>query len=225
MVFQPILELPTSRIVGYEALARFGGEPAMRPDQWFAEAEAFGLRTELELRAISLAVAQLPFLPEDVYLAVNASPQTITHPGLADRFGESIGNRIVVELTEHAPIADYQHVLEHIEVLRAIGVQLAVDDAGAGFSCLRHVLRLDPNIIKLDLSITAEIDSDRRHAALAAALIAFARESNAVLVAEGVETKSQLMALQRLGVPMGQGYLFGRPEPLAEATQCESPRR
>lgn len=225
MVFQPILDLREQRIVGYEALARFGGEPAMRPDQWFAEAEVFGLRTELELHAISLAVAQLPFLPEDVYLAVNASPPTITHSELADRLGESTRNRIVVELTEHAPIADYPRMLEHIEVLRTIGVRLAVDDAGAGFSCLQHVLRLDPDIIKLDRAITDQVDSEPRHAALAAALVAFTRESNAHLVAEGIETESQLSALQRLGVPMGQGYLFGRPEPLAGATQSERLKR
>jgi len=211
LVFQPIMDLAQHRIVGYEALARFDVTPARRPDQCFAEAGLVGLRTELELRAIQLGLHALADIPDGAYLSVNASPQTIAAPALADLLAQAPRGRVVVEVTEHAPIEDYGAFARHIDRLRAGGVRLAVDDVGAGFSSLQHVLRLAPEFIKLDLEITREVDQDRRFTALAAALAGFAQETGAALVAEGIETEDQLRILKRLGVALGQGYLLGRP--------------
>ena len=121
--------------------------------------------------------------------------------------------RIVLEITENAPIADYDAFTSALAPLRARGLQLAIDDTGAGFASMRHILRLDPDIIKLDRSIIELIDRDRPTRALAAALTMFATESGMSVIAEGIETRSQLAVLQTLGVNTGQGYLLGRPGP------------
>lgn len=211
-VFQPIVDLGQPETVGYEALARFSAPSPHRPDECFAAAEAVGLRTELELTAVQTALAQLPRIPSNAYLSVNASPHTITSPAFRRLLATGDQTRVVVEVTEHTAIADYSEFLRHVRLLRAAGVRLAVDDAGAGFSCLQHVLQLAPELIKLDRTITQQVDCERRHAALAAALVAFARQTDAQLVAEAIETEAQLSALRTLGVSFGQGYLLGRPD-------------
>jgi EAL domain-containing protein (putative c-di-GMP-specific phosphodiesterase class I) len=100
--------------------------------------------------------------------------------------------------------------------LRSKGVRLAVDDAGAGFSSLRHVVDLQPEIIKLDIGLIRGVDADPARQALARALLAFARETfDATVVAEGIETVGELEMLRRLGCPQGQGFLLGRPERLS----------
>lgn len=221
LVFQPIVDLHLRRTVGYEALARFADSPARGPDEWFAEADSVGLRTELELRAIELALDALQQIPDEAYLAVNASPQTIATPGLLDLLARVPPRRVVIEVTEHAAIGDYDAFARHVERLRAAGARLAVDDAGAGFSSFHHVLRLAPEIIKIDREITRGVHRDRRFTALAAALAAFAEQTDAALVAEGVETDDQLRALHRLGVSHAQGYLLGRPGDLPAEQAAE----
>jgi EAL domain-containing protein (putative c-di-GMP-specific phosphodiesterase class I)/DNA-binding NarL/FixJ family response regulator len=211
IALQPIVSLPSGEVAGYEALARFDVAPEQGPDRWFADAESVGMRTELELAAIERALEELPFLEPGMFLSLNVSPTTLLGRGLEDIVPRASRARIVLELTEHAPISSYEDLAVALAPLRADGVRLAVDDAGAGFASLRHILKLAPDLIKIDQSLTKDIEHDPRVRALAAAIITFARETGVAVVAEGVETASQLQELQALGATSAQGYLLGRP--------------
>jgi EAL domain-containing protein (putative c-di-GMP-specific phosphodiesterase class I)/AmiR/NasT family two-component response regulator len=212
IALQPIVSLPSGKVAGYEALARFDIEPDQGPDRWFADAECVGMRTELELAAIDRALEELPYLEPGTYLSLNVSPSTLLARSLEDLVPRECRARIVLELTEHAAISSYEDLAAALAPLRADGVRLAVDDAGAGFASLRHILKLDPDLIKIDQSLTKGIEDDRRVRALAAAIITFALETGVAVVAEGVETTSQLEELRALGATSAQGYLLGRPK-------------
>jgi EAL domain-containing protein (putative c-di-GMP-specific phosphodiesterase class I)/DNA-binding NarL/FixJ family response regulator len=213
-VFQPIVNLIDGHVVGVEALARFPGRPRRSPDAWFAEAANVGLLVELETLALRHAVTEVDRLPRDVYLAVNVSPQTLCSPEL-DRVIAGVDvERIVVELTEQAPVEDYDELIDRLRELRASGVRIAIDDAGAGFVTLRHVLRMAPDIMKLDLTLVREIDNDANRRAVVSTLLPFAAAMGATLVAKGVETEAQLETLRSIGVEVGQGFLLGRPGPM-----------
>jgi EAL domain-containing protein (putative c-di-GMP-specific phosphodiesterase class I) len=214
MVFQRIVDLRAGKTVGYEALARFAGEPSRPPDVWFREAAEVGLGLELERLAVCRALERLPSLAPELFLSVNASPELVTSGGFLSASERAATDRIVVEITEHAPVHDYPRLARALDLLRAQEVRVAIDDAGAGFASLRHILELAPNFIKLDLSITRDICTRQASRSLAAALVTFAHGIDAMLIAEGVETTEQLGALDLLGVPLAQGYYLGRPEPL-----------
>ncbi len=212
IVLQPIVALATREVVAFEALARFALEPVRSPDLWFAEAATCGRLLELELAAVDAAFARLAELPERAQLTVNVSPATAA----SDAFHAALptgaeSERIVVEITEHAPIEDYDVVARGIQRLRRRGVRIAIDDAGAGFASLRHILRLSPDIIKIDMTLTRRIETDRAERALTRALISFAAEIDATIVAEGVQSEAEIGALRDLGVGYGQGFHLGRP--------------
>lgn len=217
MVFQPIVNLSTSRVVGVEALARFTAQPQRRPDEWFTEATVVGLGTDLELLAVTTAIAHLEQLPADTYLSVNVSPRTALDPRLTEAI-RSQAERTVLELTEHAPVDQYDHLLAALAELRNAGMRLAVDDAGSGYASLQHILRLSPDIIKLDIELIRSIDSDPARQSLAAALVLFGDKIGATITAEGIETDQELHTLRRLNVRYGQGYHLGRPEQLSRRT-------
>jgi PAS domain S-box-containing protein len=213
IVVQPIVDLRTGIVVGGEALARFGALPEQGPDAWFADAAAVGLGADLELAAVRRALAALPALPDSSYLSVNVSPMTAVNPALLDLLGhiDVDGNRLVLELTEHTTVTDYPSLLTSLARVRALGVRIAVDDAGAGFASLSHILNLRPDIVKLDIALVRNIHNDPARRALAAGLLIFAAEIGACLVAEGIETEDELTALRDVGVTHGQGYYLGRP--------------
>ena len=213
IVHQPIAALPGRQVVGYECLSRFSGEPRRGPDVWFAEADGVGLREALEIAAMRKALACARHLPPGAYLSINASPQTIRGDALAGLLADVPGDGLVIELTENATVDDYDALSEALRPLRARGFRLAVDDAGAGYASMQHILRLRPDIIKLDMNLTRDIDSDPARRALAAALIGFAHDVGSLIVAEGVETEEELRVLQALGADAVQGYLIGRPQP------------
>ena len=175
------------------------------------------MAVELEMRAIELSMAALYRLPQDVYLSFNVSPKTVTTGVLHRTLNGLPLEKLVLEITEHATVSDYSKLLEALAPLRTKGIRLAVDDAGAGYASFRHILQLQPDIIKLDMSLTRDIDTDSARRALASALILFAHETGSKIVAEGVETASELKVLRSLGVNKAQGYLLGRPAPLAAA--------
>jgi EAL domain-containing protein (putative c-di-GMP-specific phosphodiesterase class I)/DNA-binding NarL/FixJ family response regulator len=212
IVFQPICTLG-GEMKGAEALARFHATPRRGPDKWFAEAALVGLGPELELKAAAAALASLPALSPDLFLAVNVSPETVRSESFRALLGGE-AKRIVVEITEHAPVDDYDLLKSALDPLRELGLRLAVDDAGAGFASLRHILNLAPDIIKLDRTLIDRIDEDRSRQALAAGLISFAEKIGATIVAEGIEREEEVRALVELGVGHGQGYFFARPGPL-----------
>jgi EAL domain-containing protein (putative c-di-GMP-specific phosphodiesterase class I)/ActR/RegA family two-component response regulator len=211
IVFQPICALDTLEPRGYEALARFPGPPQRGPEHWFREASEVGLSIQLELVAVERALAHLAELPDDVYMSVNVSPATVVSAPFKRVLAESPAERIVLEITEHAPISDYDTFNAGLAGVRALGARLAIDDAGAGFASLRHILRLEPEFIKLDITLIAAIESDRSQQALAAGIISFADGIGATVVAEGIEHVEALEALRGLGVPYGQGFHLGRP--------------
>jgi EAL domain-containing protein (putative c-di-GMP-specific phosphodiesterase class I)/CheY-like chemotaxis protein len=214
MVFQPIVALRGREVVGAEALARFAGPSKRTPDAWFAEAADVGLGVELELAAVRKALEASDQLPANVYLTVNVSPTTLAKTRLCKLVAETCGERLVAEITEHALVQDYDRVSGALAKLRALGMRIAVDDAGAGFASLRHILNLSPELIKLDLTLIRDIDRDRSKQALAAGLISFAQKSGATVIAEGIERAPEVKTLVELGVGYGQGYFLGRPAPL-----------
>ncbi len=213
MVYQPIVDINRKQIAGYEALARFRDElSAAGPDQWFRNAHLAGLGVELELHAIETALRILPQLDKTLDIAVNASPETILDPRLAALFERTTStDRVVLEITEHAAVERYEAIAQCLKPYRERGLKIAVDDAGAGYASFRHILNLNPDRIKLDMSLTRDIDADPARRALAAALIHFSAETGSTLVAEGVETAAELATLKELGVNKAQGYFVGRP--------------
>jgi len=214
IVFQPVVDIRTGAVVGAEALARFNAEPRRTPDVWFEEAWSVGLGLELELEAIRRALASLDELPPGTYIAINTAPSTLCSDALLELLQKQPLDRVVVELTEHARVDDYAATTAAVARLRALGVQLSVDDAGAGFSSFQHVLYLRPDIIKLDRSLTTDIDGHPVRAALASAMVTFAASLGARICAEGIEKEGELVALQKLGIGYGQGYFLARPAPL-----------
>jgi EAL domain-containing protein (putative c-di-GMP-specific phosphodiesterase class I) len=213
IVFQPIFDIERERVVGAEALSRFEFEPRRGPDEWFAEAASVGLGADLELWAVRTALRHLHSLPPGAFLSVNLSPDAVRSGTLAEVVPAESLERTVVEITEHAPVADYEALAAALRGFRTGGGRVAIDDAGAGFASLRHIVLLAPDIIKLDISLTRDIHVDRTRRALAAALISFARETGKVIVAEGVERKEELDTLRQLGVAQAQGYHLARPVP------------
>ncbi len=210
-VFQPIVELETRRVVGYEALTRFHDGTA--PDVRFADAARLGLGDDYELAAIETALAEATKLPADAFLSLNVSPAVaLASRDLLRGHLDGADRPIVLELTEHVRIIDYAPLRDAIESLGQ--VQIAVDDAGAGYASLRHILELRPAFAKLDISLVRGIDGDDLRQAMAAGMQYYALRAGCRLVAEGVETEEEANVLRDLGVDLAQGYLFGRPERL-----------
>ena len=213
MHLQPVVSLvddahPT---IGFEALARFQTQPYRSPDVWCARARDCGLQAEVELSCIRAALALLPLLPHAAYLSINVSPETLGSPYFLRMLDDVETERLVLEVTEHAVVAEYSALLRAVSALRERGLRLAVDDAGAGFASFRHVLELGPEIIKLDIQLTHRIASDSNRQALIGSLSVFADSVGASLIAEGIELDDDLATLRSLGVAAGQGYLFARP--------------
>jgi EAL domain-containing protein (putative c-di-GMP-specific phosphodiesterase class I) len=210
---QPVIRLSDGRLDSAEALARFSGLPRRGPDVWFAEAHSVGLGIELETLAVRRAVQVLDAMPELPSIGINVTPRMLLSGELQRLLGERSGERITIELTEHLAVDDYPAARAVVHELRSLGVRLAIDDVGAGYSSFRHVVELEPDSIKLDRSFIAGFESRRVWAEMAQALVDVAHKMGAKLVAEGIETEAQLVIARRLGVDLGQGYLFARPGP------------
>ncbi len=219
IAYQPIMDASARRPKGFEALCRFRAQPYRAPDLWFADAASVNLQTDLEVCVIEKALRALDVLPSGIYVSVNASPETVVSGRLSGVFAPWPAERIVLEVTEHAMVSNYDRLLAELDELRFRGVRLAIDDAGAGYSGLQHIVRLRPDVIKLDISLTSRIDDDIVRRSLAAALVRFAVEIDAAIVAEGIETEAELSTLHDLGVPLAQGYFLGKPADLV--TACE----
>jgi len=217
IVFQPIRKLASNELVGVEALARISATPDTSPEGWFARARRAGRVVDLDLIAAEAAVAAGAPLPPDVYLAVNLTPAGLCDGRAADILAAD--RSVVVEITEHDVVDDYDELVAALDELRSRGVRVAVDDAGAGWSTLRHVLLVRPDIVKLDAGVTAAVVRDAGARALTRALVGFTTEIGAVLVAEGVEDEEQVAVLRELGVTHAQGFALGHPGNLAEATR------
>lgn len=217
MVFQPIVGLARwGEVAGVEALARFTslGEG---PSEVFADAWRLGSGVELETRAVRAALDALGGVSEPAYLAVNVAPATLMSAAFAAALESAPAHRIVVEVTEHAVVEDYAALLTGLKRLRRRGVRIAIDDVGTGFSGLDHILRLEPDIFKVDMALVRDVHAYPSKQAMIAALIAFAARVGTTVVAEGIETGEELEALRVLGVHSGQGYHLARPDPRPDA--------
>jgi PAS domain S-box-containing protein len=213
-VFQPVVELASGKVVGYEALTRF--ESGQRPDLTFAAARSVGLGLELELATLDAAICKSRDLPAGLWLHINISPSLLTDRDSLSRSLAGADRLVVIEVTEHEPVADYAALREAVGSL-GVEVRLAVDDAGAGIANFAHILEMNAHIVKLDVSLVRGIDTSLSRQALVVAMSHFSRAVGCQLVAEGVETDAEVAALREFGVEFGQGYWFGRPEPLPEA--------
>jgi EAL domain-containing protein (putative c-di-GMP-specific phosphodiesterase class I) len=212
-VFQPIVDIETTTTVGYEALARFPQPHDRGPAGWFEDAFRVGLGTELEWLAVRKAMPFLETAPPGTFLALNMSPATVMHPRLASLCSPDLCPQIVIELTEHVPIEDYAGLHDSLRDIRSHGARVAADDVGAGYAGFRHLIALEPDIIKLDISLVSGIDQRPGARALASALVAFSADVRAAVIAEGVEQAPELAELRNVGVRWAQGYHLGRPAP------------
>jgi EAL domain-containing protein (putative c-di-GMP-specific phosphodiesterase class I) len=209
IALQPIVDLADGTPVGAEALSRFPAEWGMTPDVVFEQAHSIGLGHELEVQALRGAAALLD--RNTGYVAMNVSPATLLTDGCARLLRELPLDRVLLELSEHDPVEDYDALAAVLAPLRAAGLRLAIDDVGAGFSSLRHIVVTTPDVIKIDRSIVSGLDADPVLSTLVGSLVEFARGMRARVVAEGVETAEEAVVLRRLGVDSGQGWHFGRP--------------
>jgi EAL domain-containing protein (putative c-di-GMP-specific phosphodiesterase class I)/DNA-binding response OmpR family regulator len=210
-VYQPIVELQSRALIGNEALTRFHDGTA--PDVHFREAAEMNLAGEYELAAVTSAIAASGRLPADTFLTINISAEVVVdRQQQLVRLLKRSARPIVLEVTEHEQITDYGAFLS---VVHGLGpIRIAVDDAGAGYASLRHLVELQPAFAKLDVSLVRQIDRDPLRQAMAAGLAFYARRVGCSLIAEGVETEDEAATLAALGVELAQGYLFGRPAPI-----------
>src|SRR4051794_6076477 len=219
IALQPIVDLSSRRTASFEALARF---PAVEerahwgPDRWFEEATVAGRGPELEAAALTSALARLGAVPASMRLSVNVSARALC---ASERVRALVTGdeaaRLVVELTEHDQVDDYDRLWRVLSAIRAAGGRIAVDDAGSGYAGLAHILRLRPEVLKLDRSLVAGIADDPSRQAMCIAMVGFTDRTGSALVAEGVEEPDDLEVLTSLGVPMAQGFLLGRPRLVA----------
>lgn len=224
--FQPIVDLRHAVIVGYEALARFPAEMGMPPDACLQAAELCGRVAELEDALLTKAISARHRLPANCFLSLNMSPRyLLSERGAAFVQGVETFRGIVVEITEQEHIEDYAAMRARVAAIRERGGMIAVDDAGAGYASLKHVMQLRPNFVKLDRFFVDGCDVDRSKSTLIEMIGMASNRLDAWIIAEGVEVSGELNELMRLGVPLAQGYYLGRPhadmQPLAEATAAD----
>jgi len=209
VALQPVQSLSTGATVGQEALSRFGGR--VPTERWFRGAALHGLGAELERITLRVALSTLPRLPAGQFLAVNISPASLYDDTVLGLLRGTDLARLVIEVTEHDAIDDYEDTRRILAQLRARGARIAVDDVGAGFASLTHLLLLQPDMIKLDTSLTRDVHKSPKQQAMVQSLVAFADEVGSVVLAEGVEIAEQIPALLEAGVTLGQGWHLGVP--------------
>jgi EAL domain-containing protein (putative c-di-GMP-specific phosphodiesterase class I) len=221
-LYQPVYDIKRATVVGFEALARFAGTPPRGPGEWFDDAARVGLDVALESKLIARAMESFKRLPESVYIGFNVSPNIIVNGQLEHAFAKAPLERIVLEINEHPTIRQYDEMAKVLAPLREKGLRISVDEAGGGIDSFRHILQLQPEIVKLHMSLVRGIHNDPARSTLASALIQFGKEHGCDLVAEGIETTAELSVLKGMGVAKMQGYLLGRPGTLEAACMlCE----
>lgn len=223
VVLQPIVDLATGDRVGAEALSRFPRDWGKAPDVVFAEAHRIGRGHDMELMALRGAADHLAKV--DGYVAMNVSPATLLTDDCQRLLAAMPLDRILLELSEHDPVEDYDELKRVLGPLRAAGLRLAIDDVGSGFSSLRHVVLTTPDVIKLDRSIVAGVSGDPVLRTLLGSLVTFAHGCGSLVVAEGIETAEDAAALNAIGVDYGQGWHYGRPGRPEELSPGAAPGR
>jgi EAL domain-containing protein (putative c-di-GMP-specific phosphodiesterase class I) len=225
-VFQPIVDLDRGVACGYEMLARFVSPIKASPLVWLAEAERRGLDAQLEAMLVEAGLEALAWLRDGCFLTINVSPRALgSEPVAALLAARTSLEGVVIEVTEQAVVEDYDDLEYVLRSLRAAGAAIAVDDAGAGYASLHHIVELRPQFVKLDRSLVANLDGDETKLAVIESLATFSARIDAWMVAEGVERAEEVEALQRLRVPLAQGFWLGMPAPAMEPVGDEQSER
>jgi EAL domain-containing protein (putative c-di-GMP-specific phosphodiesterase class I) len=210
-VFQPVVSLRTGDVVGFEALTRF--DDGTSPERWLSDAAAAGTSMALEALLVRAALRASTSLPNDVWLAVKASPRVIeADQGIRNLLGAA-GRQLVVEVTEPST-SDMPSELRRLPALLPSNVALAIEHAGVGHKSISALMDLAPRYVKLDRSVIVGLAGDRARQAQVAAFVRVAGERGCLVVASGVENEEDRQAASDLGASLGQGYLLGRPEEL-----------
>ncbi len=214
---QPIHDLHTGRVVGFESLSRFEDAKVRGPDKWFEDAKSVGRGIELELLAIEIALEAGAYFGDDVYQSINASPETLMSEEIAPLLAGFGERNLVIELTEHERVSDFSALNDALRVI-AKHARIAVDDVGAGYCGLRFLVDLSPDLLKLDMSLTRNIHQDLARQAMAKAIVHYAAAIGGEVIAEGIESREEMDMLTQLGVTFGQGYFFAAPMPFMAAS-------
>jgi EAL domain-containing protein (putative c-di-GMP-specific phosphodiesterase class I)/DNA-binding response OmpR family regulator len=209
-VFQPIVDFADGETMGFEALTRF--RDGARPDRRFADAGLVGLGPALEVACLGAAIDAARGLPPDRWLSVNVSPSVVIESAELPDVLAGAERPLVIELTEHVPVDDYPALRGALKRLGS-DVRFAIDDTGAGFANFRHIVELGPDFVKLDIGLVRAIDTDPARQAFVSGMDYFATRTGCELIAEGIETRGERDMLRSLEVPLGQGFLLGRPAP------------
>jgi EAL domain-containing protein (putative c-di-GMP-specific phosphodiesterase class I) len=220
LVAQPIIDMKRGVVAGYEALSRFRLEPRVSPDRVFAEANRLGLGVALEAVVVERALVLAERKPANCFLSINVDPLHLLDDRLLGLLltPAALGG-IVLELTEHRAVDDMKALGRALDRLRARGAAIAVDDAGSGYSGLTQLLALRPQLLKVDRELVTNVHEDAAKQALIQMLGELSGRLDAWLLAEGIETESELSVLRQLHVPLAQGYFLGKPAtPWADIT-------
>ena len=228
--YQPIVDLVTGRIIGFESLLRWQHPElgAVPPDVFIPLAERAGSIGVLGDHVLSTTAADLGRIdwrhPDaDIRVGINVSPLQLTRPDFADTFLAQLereglpATRVTLEITEQALARNLRAVEDTVASLALAGIRIAVDDFGTGYSTLRYLQRLRPSILKIDRSFISGIDTSGESHQLVSAIVTMALTLGLRIVAEGIETAEQLALLRAMGCQLGQGYLFSRAVPIGEA--------
>lgn len=211
---QAIVSIEDHATVGFEALARFHGEPYRPPPEWFNDAKKVGLDAELDCHLLKTALKHLEKIPASTYLSLNVRPSSLANGSVGAVLTDFELDRIVLEITEHESISDYDHLVRELAPLRHSGLRIAVDDVGSGYASFAHILKLKPDFIKLDAELIRGINADPEKRMLVESIMHFAKGVGYQVIAEGVETDSELATLRHLEVNKAQGYFIGLPKPI-----------
>jgi EAL domain-containing protein (putative c-di-GMP-specific phosphodiesterase class I) len=210
--YQPIVDLSTGEVRGYEALARFG--PGLRsPTPFFEAADVLQQRSRLEAVLVAEALSARPSAPAGRYLSLNVTPALLTQgPVWSVLHDAGSLDGVVIELTEHLPMGNLPRLRRRLDALRERGARVALDDVGAGWSGLQQVAELRPDIVKIDRSLVHGLQHDEARQAVVELLCTLTDRLGGELVAEGIEVAEELHCVLQSGVRLGQGWFLGRPQ-------------
>lgn len=210
-VYQPIVNIATTSIIGFEALSRGPRGEFESPDVLFRAAYEAELVFQLDRLCHERAIRGLRRMGGEQLLFVNMEPLSIFDPSLIEKVPPGLAARIVFEVTEHAAISDFATFRQAVQLVKAGGFRLALDDVGSAYSGLRLISEIEPDFIKLDMELTRGAHESRVKKELVRAVSRFCDDSNVPMIVEGIESAEELDAIADVGVKLVQGYFLGRP--------------
>jgi EAL domain-containing protein (putative c-di-GMP-specific phosphodiesterase class I) len=213
MAFQPIVSWETRSLYGYEALVRSSEPTLPHPGALIDAGERLG-KLKLLGRTIRAAAAKaFERAPDNALLFVNLHPHDLNDDAILDPDGPltKLADRVVLEITERAAVADGQDVRDRVAALRSLGYRIAIDDLGAGYAGLTAFAQLEPEVVKLDMSLVRDVHTQSTKRKLIRSMTELCHDMGRIVVAEGIECVEERDVLAKLGCEMMQGYLFAKP--------------